>query len=73
MTKLASVMSFILFIFPVALQVQAQILTLLSLLTWSQVMFYGHVRALLFLDDGQSMPIRSGTDVLHCVCARIGP
>ncbi|PWN91419.1 hypothetical protein FA10DRAFT_66763 [Acaromyces ingoldii] len=26
----------------VALQVQAQILTLLSLLTWSQVMFYGH-------------------------------
>lgn len=27
----------------VALQVQPQILTSLSLITWSQVMFYGHV------------------------------
>jgi hypothetical protein len=28
----------------IALQVQAQILTALSLITWSQTMFYGHVR-----------------------------
>ena len=60
---------------PVALQVQAQILTGLSLVTWAQTMYYGNVRGNKKVFCERNLPMQSSPFSEMAdeeVCVRVG-